>query len=111
MSASNPYTFNVVMNEETAKKKNIEDGDIICVENHWGDKVEGSVKLSRLIHPRVLAVVGLGGWAKGRPIAKGKGVSFNSLLRADHKHMCPVVGSLEIVSRMKAYTVKRRAEQ
>jgi anaerobic selenocysteine-containing dehydrogenase len=111
MSASNPYTFNIVMNEETAEKKNIQDGDLICVENHWGDKVEGRVKLSRLIHPRALAVVGLGGWAKGRPIAKGKGVNFNSLLRADYKHMCPVVGSLEIVSRMKAYTVKRRTEQ
>lgn len=110
MSASNPYTFNIVMNEETAERRDIRDGDIICVENHWGDKVEGRVKLSRLIHPGVLAVVGLGGWAKGRPIAKNKGVNFNSLLRADHKHMCPVVGSLEIVARMKAYTVKRRTE-
>jgi len=111
MSASNPYTFNIVMSEDTAADKDIQDGDIICVENHWGDKVEGRVKLSRLIHPRVLAVVGLGGWAKGRPIAKNKGVNFNSLLRADYKHMCPVVGSLEIVARMKAYTVKRRTEQ
>jgi anaerobic selenocysteine-containing dehydrogenase len=88
----------------------VEDGDIICVESHWGDKVEGRVKLSRLVHPSVLAVVGLGGWAKGRPIAKGKGVNFNTLLRSDHKHMCPVVGSMEITSRLKVYVVKRRSE-
>jgi anaerobic selenocysteine-containing dehydrogenase len=111
MSASNPYTYNIVMNQEMAEKKGIEDKDIICVESHWGDKVEGRVKLSLLIHPNVLGVVGLGGWAKGRPIAKGKGVNFNALLRSDYKHMCPVVGSLEIVSRVKAYTVKRRTEK
>ena len=111
MSADNPYTFNIVMNKDTAKKKGIEDGDVIGVESHWGDKVEGRVKLSLLVHPRVLAIVGLGGWAKGRPIAKNKGVNFNELLRADYKHMCPVVGSFEIVSRMKAYTIKGRADK
>lgn len=111
MSAGNPYTFNIVMNESTAKKKGIQDGDTICVESHWGDKVEGRVKLSLLIHPRVLAVVGLGGWAKGRPIAKGKGVNFNVLLRSDYKHMCPVVGSLEVSSRVKAYRVDGRSEK
>ena len=110
MSATNPYTLNIVMNAETAQEKEVEDGDIICVESHWGDKVEGRVKLSRLVHPSVLAVVGLGGWAKGRPIAKGKGVNFNTLLRSDYKHMCPVVGSMEITSRLKAYVVKRRSE-
>jgi anaerobic selenocysteine-containing dehydrogenase len=111
MSADNPYTFNIVMNKDTAKQKGIEDGDVIGLESHWGDKVEGRVKLSVLVHPRVLAVVGLGGWAKGRPIARNKGVNFNELLRADYKHMCPVVGSFEIVSRMKAYTIKRRADK
>jgi anaerobic selenocysteine-containing dehydrogenase len=111
MSANNPYTYNIAMNTETGKKRGIQDGDVIAVESHWGDKLEGRVKLSQLIHPRVLAMVGLGGWAKGRPIAKGKGVNFNVLLRADHKHMCPVVGSLEIVSRVKAYKMKGRSEK
>lgn len=111
MSAGNPYTYNIVMNEDTARKKGIEEGDIICVESHWGDKVQGRVKLSLLVHPRVLAIVGLGGWAKGRPVAKNKGVNFNELLRADYKHMCPVVGSFEIVSRIRAYTIKRRTDK
>lgn len=111
MSAGNPYTFNIVMSEEAAKKRGIEDGDIVGVENHHGNKVEGRVKLSKLVHPRIVAIVGLGGWAKGRPIAKGKGINFNELLRADYKHMCPVVGSLEIVPRLKAYKIKGRAEQ
>jgi len=111
MSASNPYTYNVVMHAGTAKEKGIEDGDWIAVESHWGDKVEGRVKTSQLVHPKVLAVVGLGGWAKGRPVAKNKGVNFNELLRADYKHMCPVVGSFEICSRIKAYKIKGRSEK
>jgi len=106
MSATNPYTYNIVMNEKTCERKGIREGDTICVENHWGDKVTGRVKLSQAIHPRAVAIVGLGGWAKGRPVAKGKGVNFNELLRADYKHMCPVVGSFEIVVRVKAYPVE-----
>ncbi|MDZ7698314.1 MAG: molybdopterin-dependent oxidoreductase [Deltaproteobacteria bacterium] len=111
MSASNPYTYNVVINADTAKEKGLADGDWIAVKSHWGDKVEGRVKTSQLVHPKVLAVVGLGGWAKGRPIAKDKGVNFNELLRADYKHMCPVVGSFEICSRLKAYKIKGRSEK
>jgi len=106
MSSNNPYTYNIVMNMDTAKKKGIKDGDIICVENHWGDKVTGGVRLSQAVHPQVMGIVGLGGWAKGRPIARGKGVNFNELLRADHKHMCPITHALEIAVRVKAYKAK-----
>jgi molybdopterin-containing oxidoreductase family molybdopterin binding subunit len=99
----NPYTYNIAMNVETAKKKGIQEGDAICLENRWGDKVTGNAKLSQLVHPRVVAAVGLGSWAKGRPIAKGKGINPNALLRQDQYHFCPISGSAEPTVRVKAY--------
>jgi anaerobic selenocysteine-containing dehydrogenase len=99
----NPYTYNVVMNADTGKKKGIKDGDAICLENRWGDKVTGNVKLSQLVHPGVVAAVGLGSWAKGKPIAIGKGINPNALLRQDQHHFCPVSGAAEPTARVKAY--------
>jgi len=106
MSSINPYVYKIVMNAGTGKKKGIKDGDTIAVENHWGDKVTGRVKLTQMAHPQVMAIVGLGSWAKGMPVARGKGVNFNALLRTDHKHMCPVLLAQEVAVRVKAYKVE-----
>jgi len=103
MALVDPFTLNITMNAETAKNKGIKDGDIICLENRWGDKVTGKAKLSQLIHPGVVAATGMGGWAKGRPIAQGKGVNPNILLKADQDHICPITGVIEITARAKAY--------
>jgi molybdopterin-containing oxidoreductase family molybdopterin binding subunit len=60
------------------------------------------------IHPQVIgSVCGGGGWAKGRPIAKGKGVMFNNLLINDQKHKCPVCLSLETAVRVKVYKTNK----
>jgi molybdopterin-containing oxidoreductase family molybdopterin binding subunit len=99
----NPYTYNIAMNAETARKKGIKDGDTICLENRFGDKQTGQVKLTELIHPGVVAAVGLGSWAKGKPIAKGKGINPNALLRHDQYHFCPISGAAEPTARVKAY--------
>jgi anaerobic selenocysteine-containing dehydrogenase len=102
-ASRNPYTYNIAMNAETAKKKGIKEGDTICLENRWGDTVKGRVKLTQLIHPGVVAAVGLGSWAKGMPIAKGKGINPNALLRHDQHHFCPISGAAEPTARVKAY--------
>ena len=99
----NPYTYNIAMNADTGKKKGIKDGDTICLENRWGDKQTGQVKLSELVHPGVVAAVGLGSWAKGKPIAIGKGINPNALLRQDQHHFCPLSGAAEPTARVKAY--------
>ena len=78
---------------------------MVCLENFRGNKATGRVKLSRLIHQQAVAVVGLGGWAKGRPVALGKGTNFNELLVADHKHIDPLCGAFEICVKVKAYKV------
>lgn len=104
MSETSPFTFNIVMNHETAKKKGIKDGDLICVENTKGLAMTGRVKLMKAIHPQVLGSVGGGGgWARGRPIAKGRGVMFNNLLILDQQHICPITASIETAVRVKVY--------
>jgi len=101
----NPYTHNVTMNAATAKGKGIKEGDSICLENHWGDKVTGRVRLSQLIHPGVLAAVGLGSWARGKTISRGKGINPNALTRHDQLHFCAVSGAAEPTARVKAYKI------
>jgi len=103
ISSTNPYAYNIVMNTNTAKTKRIAEGDIICVQSYLGGELKGSVKLVQAIHPQVLGIVTAGSWAKGRPIARGKGVNFNELLRISHKLICPVSGAPEIAARVKAY--------
>jgi molybdopterin-containing oxidoreductase family molybdopterin binding subunit len=103
MSLTNPYTYSIVMNVETARRKAIKEGDVICVESHWGGKVKGRAKLALAVHPQVIAMVPMGGWARRRPIARGKGTHFNELLRGDHRHVCPVSGAFELGVKVKTY--------
>jgi anaerobic selenocysteine-containing dehydrogenase len=106
LSKKNRYTYNIVINEDTARIKGLEEGDTVCLENFRGDKIKGRLTLSRFIHRRALGAVGLGGWAEGRPIAKGKGVNVNELLPADHKHIDPICGAFEINVMVKIHNVK-----
>jgi anaerobic selenocysteine-containing dehydrogenase len=102
-----PFALTIAMNSATAKKKGIRDGDTISLENKWGDKVTGEVKITHLIHPRVVAMTGLGSWAGGRPIARGKGVNPNQLIRIDQKYTCPITGTLEITSKARVSDIER----
>jgi molybdopterin-containing oxidoreductase family molybdopterin binding subunit len=106
MSSTNPYTYNIVMNMEVAKRKGIREGDMIRVESHSGGEITGRVKLAQAIHPQVIAMVTMGGWAKGRAIARGKGVNFNELLKGDHNHLCPITGVVEGAVRVKVRRVE-----
>jgi anaerobic selenocysteine-containing dehydrogenase len=79
-SEYNPYIYKIMINTETAKARGIKNGDVICVESKVG-KVEGVAKVTECISPEAIAIAGtLGSWAKGKPIAKGKGVHHNALL-------------------------------
>ena len=46
LSEANPYTYNITMNMETAKKKGLHEGDSICVENTKGMKTRGRLKFT-----------------------------------------------------------------
>ncbi len=106
MSQNNPYTYNWIMHYDMAEQKGIQDGDWIVAENHAGDKAPGRVKLTWLIHPHCIGAVGLGTWAKGRPIGQNKGVPYNEVLRGNAHNFCSLTGSFEDSARVKIYKVQ-----
>lgn len=107
-SKMNPYTYNVTMNADTAKKKGLEDGDLIEIESvYYGRKVKGTLKLLEGQHPEVVGIAACSGhWAKGMPIAKGKGTNFDILLELDRKHLDPVSWNIETAVRVKVRKVR-----
>src|SRR5271157_336561 len=102
LSHMNPYTYNIVMHSETAKEKGLKDGDLVELETVVGRKVEGRLKLLTGIHQKAVGIAACAGhWAKGMPIAKGKGVNFDILLELDLKHCDPVSFNMETAVRIK----------
>jgi len=113
ISADNPWIddicshnrldHNVMLNTETARKKGIRDGDTIVVESRAG-KVKGKVRVTGCVHPQVVGILGtFGQWAKGKPIARGKGVSSNSLVPFDINGMGMLSGQMDNCARVKVY--------
>jgi anaerobic selenocysteine-containing dehydrogenase len=111
VSRISPYTYNITMNVETAKKRGLKDGDLICLETPAGRKVTGTLKTMQGQHPKTVAIAACSGaWAKGAPVAYGKGTNFNILLESDFKHACPVSFSQETATMVKVYKVDHRVE-
>ena len=76
-----PYTYYIMINSQVAKKKGIKDRDVIRLQTQVGNQVEGIAKVTDCVHPEVVGIAGcFGHWAKGLPVAKGKGVHYNSLI-------------------------------
>ena len=101
-SRMNPYTYNITMNEKTAKEKGIREADVLEIENEKGRKVKGPVKLVQGQHPLTIGIAACSGhWAKGLPIANGKGTHFDSLLEIDLNHVDPISLNLETCVRVK----------
>ncbi len=94
---SDPYETYVVINSETAKKKNLRDGDRVCLESRYG-KTEGRLRLSELIHPEVLGVPGNYGGKRSRflnPVSSDA-AWYNVLLASDEEHhLEPISGGIE----------------
>ena len=108
-SRMNPYTYNITMNRETAQKKGLKDGDVIELETITGRKVSGTLKTMEGHHPKTVAIAACSGhWAKGLPIARGKGTNFDDLLEIDIKHSDPVSLNLETAVRVKAKRIDER---
>jgi molybdopterin-containing oxidoreductase family molybdopterin binding subunit len=104
VSQRTPGTYEVIMNVDTARKKGIEDGDWIVMENERGRKVRAKVALREGIHPRCIAAAANSGhWSDGMPVAKGKGVFFNELLEIDLEHSDPVTLCLELTVPLKIW--------
>lgn len=101
-SRMNPYTYSICMNEDTAKKKGLKDGDEILVETVTGRKVTGRLKTMRGHHPETCSIAACSGhWADGLPIARGKGTNFDNLLELDLKHSDPISLNIETAARVR----------
>ncbi len=97
VSRSNPFTYYVNINEDTAKAKGLQAGDVVEIESSRGLKTKGVLQTRRGMHPGTLTVMGVSGhWAKGKPIAKGKGVNFNSLIDFRFSDMDPISCSIDV---------------
>ncbi len=95
-SQMNPYTYNITINSHTAEKKGLKEGDIIEVESFSGRKAIGRLKPIEGQHPDVLGIAACSGhWAKGQPIARGKGTNFDVLLELDQDHLDPICTTIE----------------
>ncbi len=103
VSEMNPFTFNVVMNAQTATGKGINDLDAVWLENERGDKIQARIHTMEGIHPRCIAMAhGSSHWLKGHP-AEGRSGLLNALLMVDERHFCPVTQSIETSVRVKVY--------
>jgi anaerobic selenocysteine-containing dehydrogenase len=109
VSTMNPYTYNVTMHPDTARRKGLKDEDLIEIESSYGHKVTGKLKLRKGQHPETLAIMGTAGhWAKGQPIARGKGTNFNALMEARLEECDPVTLNLELCLKVKVKKLERK---
>jgi molybdopterin-containing oxidoreductase family molybdopterin binding subunit len=101
LAERNPYAYKILINSQTAARKGVRDGDEIWVESEAG-KVKGVAKVTECIHPEVIGIAGVfGSWARGKPVAKGKGVHFNSLLPLNMDRVDPISSGVDSCIRVK----------
>ncbi len=106
ISDRHSYAYRVMINADTAARKGISDGDILEVESTAGTRVRAEAKVSQCIHPEVVGIAScLGHWAKGLPVAKGKGVHFNTLVPYGWDHLDMVSGQVDLCARVKVSKV------
>ena len=97
-----PYSYTIVINRATGKRKGLIHGEVIRVEGEQGRFVEGRVCLSEAIHSEGLGIAACAGhWGEGMPVAKGKGVFFNDFIELDWDHVSPLNFSLDLCAKVK----------
>lgn len=80
IAAKNPYTYQVMIHTQAARRKGLKTGDLVRVESRYGHYV-GRLRVTELVHPDCVNCCGsFGHWAKGMPISRHKGVMHNALL-------------------------------
>ncbi|MBI4295858.1 MAG: molybdopterin-binding protein, partial [Chloroflexi bacterium] len=101
-SHMNPYSYTITMNAEAARKKGLQDGDIIEIESAAGRTTKGRLHMMEGQHPQTIAIAACTGhWAKGLPIARGKGTNFEQLMEFDLQHIDPLTFGIETCVRVK----------
>ena len=101
-SQMNPYTYNITINTRTARERGLKDGDVVELKSVSGGKIRGPLKLMEGQHPQTMGIASCSGhWARGMPIARGKGTNFDTLMANDLKHVDPISLNIETAARVK----------
>ncbi|OGQ81206.1 MAG: hypothetical protein A3G40_07200 [Deltaproteobacteria bacterium RIFCSPLOWO2_12_FULL_57_22] len=97
------HSYDVLVNADAAQKKGIRDGDEVWLESPV-NKVRVKAKLTQCIHPEAVGVAGhFGHWSQGMPVARGKGINFNSLLPTDLEHIDKISTALDHCVQVRLY--------
>jgi anaerobic selenocysteine-containing dehydrogenase len=105
---NDPYEMFIQLNPEAAHRRNLKDGDCVCVESRYGT-TKGRLKITNLIHPEVVGIPACygRGTALMDPRAK-EGSAYNDLITSTESiGIDPLSGSIENSPRVKVY----RAEE
>ncbi len=106
-SRMNRYTYTISINSDTARSKSIGDGDVICLESSRGRKVRGRARLTQCIHPEGVSVTSSAGhWSPFMPIARGKGVHFDTLMEVEMDYFSPINLNMDTCVKVKVYKEK-----
>ncbi len=95
--------YSILVHESVGAAKGLHDDDEVWLESPV-HKVRVKVKLTQCIHPEVVGVGGhFGHWSAGMPVARGKGINFNSLLPTDMAHVDKISTALDHCVQVKIY--------
>jgi molybdopterin-containing oxidoreductase family molybdopterin binding subunit len=107
-SQMNPYTYHIVMNADAGTAKSLKNGDIVEIEASTGGKACGPVRLMKGLHPRTIGIAATAGhWAKGQPVAYGKGINFNFLMSVKFEECDPITFNIETCVKVKVKKMER----
>jgi anaerobic selenocysteine-containing dehydrogenase len=104
---ADPYEMFVWMNAETARRKGLQEEDLIWIESRWG-RTKGMLKLTELIHPEVVGVPACYGSSTMMmsPDSK-KGTYYNVLLTGKEDiGLDPISGTVTVSPKVKVYKAK-----
>jgi anaerobic selenocysteine-containing dehydrogenase len=103
-SRMNDYTYNIVVNAETARTRGLQDGDTIWIESNHLRRVKGRLKTVSGLHPEAVGIAALAGhWSKDQPVARGKGVFYNDLIEVDYAHFDPGNLNMDLCAKVRIY--------
>lgn len=99
-----PQSYGALVNTRLAREKGIGDGDWIWLESPVG-KARLRAHVTECVHPQVIGIAGHAGhWAGGKPLSRGKGVNFNSLVPYGAAHLDTISSSIDMCAPL---TVRR----
>jgi molybdopterin-containing oxidoreductase family molybdopterin binding subunit len=104
LSLRDPFVYLIQINSGTGQEKGLKDNDIVWIENKRGRRIKGPVKLVEGMHPEQLGIAGCHGhWARGTPIARGKGQFFDDLIIVDKHHTDSLTQGTDACVKVKIY--------